>query len=134
MEKNPLYSVTSYTKPAERANKRDNLLKTLPKIYPTYKVKFEFKPTSFQTGWSNILHLTTNGDCCEYGQRIPGVWLHDRETWATTNRLHVCSAVNGEGNFCVNSGYVVRRGQWCTVEIRFLLFLCFSFNFVCLEN
>ena len=81
-----------------------------------YKVKFDFKPIRFQRGWTNIIHLTTKGNCCGYGERIPGVWFHGSSATATKNKLLICSAVNGQGNFCVTSS-PVPRGQWTTVEI-----------------
>ena len=84
---------------------------------PAYKVKFDFKPTRFESDWTNIIHLTTDHNVGEYGERIPGVWFHDGSSaTATENKLHICSAVNGEGSFCVNSS-PVPRGQWTTVEI-----------------
>ena len=57
------------------------------------------------------------GGCCGYGDRIPAVWFWASDSRATKNRLHVCSAVNGKGNYCFNSGVVVPKGQWTTVEI-----------------
>ena len=84
---------------------------------PSYSVKFDFNPTRFQGGWTNVIHLTTGGNCCGYGQRIPAVWFHSTNGGATKNRLHICSAVNGQGNYCANSGHIVQRGQWTTIEI-----------------
>ena len=36
------------------------------------------KITKSPVGWHNILHLTTGGNCCGAGSRIPGVWLNSR--------------------------------------------------------
>ena len=36
------------------------------------------KITKLPVGTHNILHLTTGGDCCGAGTRIPGVWLYSR--------------------------------------------------------
>ena len=80
-------------------------------------MKFQFKPSRFQGGWTNVIHLTTGGNCCGYGQRTPGVWFHGSNGRATKNKFHICSAVNGNGNFCYNTGLVVSRGQWTSVEI-----------------
>ena len=65
-----------------------------------------------------MIHLTaTGGNCCKYGDRTPAVWFHGSSTSATKNRFHICSAVNGVGNYCLNSGLIVPRGQWTSVEI-----------------
>ena len=61
--------------PTTRVNTKNFLLATIPKLSPSYFVKFEFKPTQFQAGVTNIIHLTTGGDCCNDEDRIPGVWL-----------------------------------------------------------
>ena len=48
---------------------------------------------------------------------MPGVWFHGVPAGTTKNRLSICSAVNGRGNFCVNSDVVVPLAQWTTIEI-----------------
>ena len=104
--------------PVARFNRRNTLVSTIPKLSTSYTVRFEFNPTSFQSGWTNIIHLTsTGGNCCKYGDRVPGVWFWSSSTNAQKNRFHICSAVNGNGNFCYNSAVSVPRGQWTTVEI-----------------
>ena len=36
------------------------------------------KITKMPVGWHNIVHLTTEGNCCEAGSRIPGLWLNSK--------------------------------------------------------
>ena len=80
-------------------------------------MKFDFKPTIFQSGWTNIFHATTGGHCCNLGQRIPAVWFHKKGSAAATNNtIQVCSAVNDVPLYCVFSN-PLSRGQWATVEI-----------------
>ena len=100
-----------------RVNRKHKLLETIPKLSPSYRVRFDFNPSQFQDGWTNVIHLTTGGNCCGYGDRVPAVWFHGSPPSATKNRLHICSAVNGKGNYCYNSGATVARGQWTTMEI-----------------
>ena len=71
---------------------------TKPVLQRGYTLSFDIKPTGLATGWRSILHATTGGNCCGYGQRIPGIWFH-----TNTNQLLVCSAVNGNGNLCYTS-------------------------------
>ena len=100
-------------------NQRNNLLGVIPKFSASYSVKFDFNPTRFQSNVTNVLHLTaTGGNCCNYGDRIPAVWFHGSSSSATKNRFLICSAINGDGNYCLNSGFIVPRGQWTSVEIR----------------
>ena len=104
--------------PEERNNTKNTLLRIIPMLSPSYIVKFDFKPTSFQRGYTSILHLTATGnDCCYFGDRLPGIWFHGTWKRAEKNRLRICSAVNGIGSYCLNSGVTVPRGQWTTIEI-----------------
>ena len=43
-----------------------------------YTVAFDIKPGhQIQQDWSSILHFTATGNnCCEYGDRAPGIWSH----------------------------------------------------------
>eukprot|EP01046_Picozoa_sp_COSAG06_P028750 COSAG06_NODE_2613_length_6581_cov_8.338476_6_plen_132_part_00 len=43
-----------------------------------YRISFEITPQNrVQEGWSNIFHITATGqNCCNYGDRIPGVWFY----------------------------------------------------------
>ena len=103
---------------AERINKKGNLLATIPKLSWSYSVKFDFKPTQFQSGWTNIIHLTAFGkNMDQYGDRIPAVFLQSSSTTATKNKLHIYSAVNGDKNHAVSSDAVVAVGEWTTIEI-----------------
>ena len=44
------------------------------------------------------MHATTGGNIAQYGDRTPGIWFHSQ-----TTKLHICSAVNGNKNYCFNS-------------------------------
>merc|ERR1719461_126926 len=54
-----------------------------------YEVGFELTPTDETVDtWSNIIHFSATGNnCCNAGDRIPGVWFY-----ANTRKLHV---ING---------------------------------------
>ena len=60
-----------------------------------YAVGFQVTPSSSVVdGWSNIIHLTATGEnCCNYGDRIPGIWFHPG-----THRLHVRDGHGSDGN------------------------------------
>lgn len=42
-----------------------------------YQIDFELVPgPSIVADWSNIIHLTSTGEnCCDYGDRVPGIWF-----------------------------------------------------------
>eukprot|EP00041_Stephanoeca_diplocostata_P039419 m.1624312 g.1624312 ORF g.1624312 m.1624312 type:complete len:625 (-) comp25388_c0_seq4:7106-8980(-) len=49
-----------------------------------YEIGFSVVPTALVLGYSNIIHMTANrNDCCNPGDRIPGVWFYPN-----TTRLH----------------------------------------------
>jgi uncharacterized protein (DUF427 family) len=59
-----------------------------------YKISFTITPTGIQEQWSNIFHITATGqNCCNYGDRIPGVWFFPGNT-----RLHVVHGHADSGN------------------------------------
>ena len=41
--------------------KKNNLILTIQKMYPTYRVGFSFKANMFSNGWKNIIHMTVKG-------------------------------------------------------------------------
>ena len=51
-----------------------------------YAVAFDLTPTGTEVAsWSNIVHFTaTNHDCCNYGDRVPGVWFYPG-----SRRIHI---------------------------------------------
>ena len=62
-----------------------------------FEISFDFKPTKFIGGWTNVLHLTTKANCCGYGSRIPGVFI-------MYGRIHFTFSLSGNGNYHTQSG------------------------------
>ena len=60
-----------------------------------YVIAFDITPdTQTVEGWANILHVTaTMTDCCEYGDRIPGIWFHPG-----SHQLHIRDGMDSSGN------------------------------------
>lgn len=67
-------------------------------LSPYYDLSFEIRPLGIVSGWSNIIHATIGNNIGKYGDRTPAVFFLSR-----TTRLHICSAVNGNVNYCWNS-------------------------------
>lgn len=61
-----------------------------------YDVVFTINPSAPAGGWANIIHITADGgNCCDYGQRIPGIWFYGGGT-----RLHIRDGSTANGNDC----------------------------------
>ena len=58
----------------------------------------------------SILHFTTGGNCCNYGERTPGVWL-------LGNGFTIASAINGKGNTTKQINPPEKPGTWVHFEI-----------------
>ena len=59
-----------------------------------FTIEFDVMVTSELTDtWHNIFHVTTGDDCCELGQRIPGVWANK------ANKFYISFGVNGDNNY-----------------------------------
>ena len=80
--------------------------------YPEWIVSFEIKPFGTVSGWSNILHLTADNNVATYGDRVPSLWFH-----SGTTKLHICSAINGNKNYCINPVSALALNAWTQIEI-----------------
>ena len=48
---------------------RNKLLTTIvPRLDKTFSVRFEMNPSAYQGGWTNVIHFTTGGNCCNNGK------------------------------------------------------------------
>ena len=77
---------------------RDTRQEEKRKLTRGWKVSLGVTPFGTVNGWSNIMHATLGRNLAEYGDRTPGIWFH-----SGTTKLHICSAVNGNKNYCFNS-------------------------------
>ena len=97
---------------------RDNLITTLPYVDREYRVKFDVFPTFFISSWGSVIHFTAHGgDLDSFGDRIPAVFFFGTTPTATSDKLHICSAVTNQTNYCHSSNSLFGRDQWITVEI-----------------
>ena len=78
-----------------------------------WSVSFLIKPRGVLHGWSAIMHASIGGNGHKYGDRTPKVWFHD---WTT--RLHICSAVNGNANYCYNQHGQLPKHSFSRITIR----------------
>merc|ERR1711964_836919 len=78
-----------------------------------YEVAFTITPTAAVGGWGNIIHITADGgNCCNYGQRIPGVWFYPGNL-----RLHIRDGSTANGNDGCDPEEELPVGEPTTVKI-----------------
>ena len=63
-----------------------------------WTVSLQINPFNTVNGWPNVLHATIGKDRGRFGDRTPAIWFHP-----STTKMHICSAVNGNKNYCYNS-------------------------------
>ena len=73
-------------------------IRVVPTLSQHWKLQFSIKPFHTKHGWTNIMHATIGGNVGKIGDRIPAVFFNSR-----TTKLHICSAVSGNKNFCKNT-------------------------------
>ena len=70
---------------------KDTLVSTFPLLPKQYEFSFDFKPTRWIGGWTNILHFTTGGNA-GWGERIPAFSM-------VNNKVAIANAIDGNGNW-----------------------------------
>ena len=81
-----------------------------------FVISFELKLDKEISGWTNVLRVfNEEQNCCKVGSRVPAVFVH-----GGTTKLHICHAINGNGNTCFNSK-PLPKGQYTTVVIQQVL-------------
>lgn len=90
---------------------RNKLIDTIPSISKEYKISFEIQPKGKIGGWSNVLHFTTDHNCCHPGSRIPGIWFY-----SNSYRLLISSAIDNNGNYYYSKD--IPTGKFTKVVIQ----------------
>ena len=97
---------------------KNNQLAVLPYLGRSYEITFQLylnTVPSSDAGFSSILHLTTGGDCCDYGQRTPALFTY------SNNKFQFASAIDGNGNYYKTIDYQLTSQKWYNFEISQLL-------------
>ena len=84
---------------------------TLSRLPKGFEIYFEFFANSLPSGYRSMLHFTTGGNCCNVGQKIPGIWTND---WG----LQVVMALNGIGNKFKNLSIQAKKWYGMTISQR----------------
>ena len=89
-------------------------------VYPEYEVSVDIRfETNSYRGWSNLFAFQVDDADAdnslwhgENGDRIPAAYLA-----AGTQKLHVCSSVNDNWNYCWNSEDM-GTGNWFNLKVK----------------
>ena len=74
---------------------RSKLLGVLPWLGKTFSISFDMVIPDLSKNtaiWTNVLHLSSDGNCCKSGERIPGIWLHNGK------KVTAAMDISGNGN------------------------------------
>jgi len=86
----PSTFIFSGSKKIERALDDNDYDGTVAKPLINYILQFTIEPQGKLSVWSNIIHITTGVECCEYGYRVPIVAFEP-----DTTRLIVAAGSRG---------------------------------------
>ena len=89
--------------------KKDQLIHTFQEWGPKYKVEFDITVWKQYGNWQNVFHFTTDGDCCNLGQRIPLLRVKSK-----TFRIE--SSVNDNGNYANEFNFEL--GKYYNIVIK----------------
>ena len=67
-----------------------------------FTIKLELNLTLTNPRNLSVIHLTTSGNCCAYGDRVPAIWLND-------GKLLVFTGTNDNGNLSIYSERTVNK-------------------------
>ena len=89
-------------------------------VYPEYEVSVDIRfETNSYRGWSNLFAFQVDDADAdnslwhgENGDRIPAAYLHPEN-----QKLHVCSSVNNNWNYCWNSEDM-GTGNWFNLKVK----------------
>ena len=78
--------------------KKDQLIYTFQSWGPKYKVELDITFWKQYGDWQNVFHFTTDGNCCNLGQRIPFLGV-------LSNTFRIGSAVNDNVNYEIDFNF-----------------------------
>ena len=111
-----IFTIFMFDKIGEMILKKSTLIAKPKILLRGWRVSFKINPFGTINGWTNILHATIGRNHGKYGDRTPGIWFHSK-----TTKLFICSAVNGNTNYCYTSSpiplhktssIIVQQVQW----------------------
>ena len=75
-----------------------NKIGTVARTTGNYILSFEVVPIGINANWGSILHFTNGDDCCNFGNRSPGIWF-----WPGSTQLHCRIGDSTNGNWGIDT-------------------------------
>jgi hypothetical protein len=82
-------------------------------VYSEYALQFDLWVSGIQPRWNNILHFTTEMNCCWIYERIPAIWL-----FPGSRRLHVRQAQWRNGNDGCDPADEIELDKWTNIRVE----------------
>ena len=96
---------------------RGNAIQSGLTVGPEYNIRFKIFPTSYSSGWHNIIHFTKGKNWGVSGSRVPAVWAHESRGNFTSRSLHICADVNDDPDLCFDTKRIPKN-TWTFVNIK----------------
>ena len=126
---------TPYLEDTAAIIKKGHVIKTGLTLHKIYSITFDVYFTQFLFGkHENIIRLTnTDGNCCNPGDRIMGVWI-DKTKSDSSKQLYIAlNDMDGTRNyFITKTSYSLN--QWIHVDVRQVLRDGSFFHIVTIDN
>ena len=101
-----------FQRPGEFPIARDNQIGTLQRLGLQFVITFDLSFNAVPgSGYHTFLQFTIGGNCCDYGDRIPGLWYYNSKQFMLT------SAISGNGDKYKHIAYTVNANTWYRMEI-----------------
>ena len=93
---------------------QNNLIRTFPFYFNEYEVSLDIMPTSGKVSdWASIFHVTKGGNHGNIGDRMPAMWF-----LPGTRRLHICTALGTNPNYCVDGTSDIPAHVYTNINIQ----------------
>ena len=111
-----LHSSCVSSSSSETIISRDQLLATIPSWGPEFTLSLELFINSFPdaaTNYAEVLRFTnTDNNCCEYGTRIPAIWIKNGDIIEVSPP----GGAPGQVNVIINTWYKISMNQYFNIN------------------
>ena len=79
-----------------------------------FTIEFEITvTTNISYGWTNVFHVTADGNYVNYGDRIPALYM---DIVNNQGFFHICSGINGNPNYWQNYDFEFGKKYQITIK------------------
>ena len=118
----------SFSLSEERQLVKNGLLHTFPVLAKEWKVSFEVNPSTYESGWRNILHLRypsgpshAGASCLRISIRSSRQCDHLGLCWIIPKQITYKYSSNGQDNFFDDYYAIPQHNRWTKIEVSQIL-------------